>query len=479
MNAAHARAVGSPWPWLLSAALLVVFTGGVWAIGGLFVYGEGHAERPIWTFLALYALGWVGFAAAAVALRRSAPPPMVLVLGVAMLTRGLLLDSDLVQASDVYRYVLDGEAVVHGVNPYAHAPAALPDAAPERFRAALAAEDAQSILGRVSYPDVPTVYPPLAQAAFAAGAVLSPWSWFGQRIVFTACDVATIGFLLALLTRLRLPRAYVLLYAWNPLVLKEIANSAHVDSLAALCIVASVYAAVRGNDDFALRWPALCGLVLGEAVLAKLYPLILLPALAVYWFKRANGPRNVFAFLSVCSATVLIGYAPFMGVGFDAITEGLRRYAGEWQRNEGLFALIAAAVPEYARAISVMLVGVVALVLAIHMRGEEHDLAHSSAVDPLIRAVQYTLLAWFLLLPAPYPWYATGLLAICALRPRAWAVVLSGALAIYYYSFLHEYRNHPDAWLLWAQAIEHGVIVLAVVATAFHGSRTRRKLNAG
>jgi len=380
---------------------------------------------------------------------------MVLVLGVAMVARGLLLDSNLIQSSDAYRYVLDGEAVLHGVNPYQHSPDDAPDSAPDHFQSSLKTDEAQLLLSCVSYPEVPTVYPPLAQVAFAAGAWLSPWNWFGQRIVFLLCDIATIALLIASLTRFQMPRAWVLLYAWNPIILKEIVNSAHVDSLATVFLIGAVYTAVRSVESSTLRWPILCGLAIAGAVLAKLYPAILIPVFAAYWLRQRNGIRSSAAFLAAIMIGIILCYAPFLGVGVDALTEGFRRYAGEWRRNDGAFAILAAITP-HARTVYAGIVAVGAICAAIYVYRRD------ASIPRLITAIQYTLLGWFLLLPAPYPWYATSLLAICVLRPRLWSVVISLALATYYYSFIHEYREHAEHWLSISQAIEHGAIWLAL-----------------
>jgi len=295
---------------------------------------------------------------------------------------------------------------------------------------------------------------------FAAGAWLTPWSWFGQRIVFMLCDIATIVLLLALLTRFQLPRAWVVLYAWNPLILKEIVNSAHLDSLATVCLLAAIYAAARNADRSTLHWPILCGLALAGAVLAKLYPALLIPAFAAFWIKQHGGVHSAAAFLAVFAATVFVFYVPFLSVGVDALTEGFRRYAGEWRRNDGAFALLAA-LTSHARTAYAGIVTVGALCGAFYI------FRRDASIAGLIATIQITLLGWLLLLPAPYPWYATSLLAVCVLRPRFWAIVLSGALAVYYYSFIHEYRAHPTNWLYVSQAIEHGAIWLAVAASFF------------
>jgi hypothetical protein len=458
------RSIGARWPWCISASFVLLFALGVLMLGPHFVFGEGHAERPIWTFLFCYTAGWFGFALAGVLLWRGVLPPMAVVIGVAILARGLMIDSNLVQSSDVYRYVFDGEAVLHGVNPYRHAPGEVAENASANFRPSLETDKAQRVLDRVSYPDVPTIYPPFAQVMFAAGAGLTPWNWFGQRIVFVLCDIATIVLLIALLKRFRMPPAWVAIYAWNPLVLKEIANAAHVDSLATVCLIAALFAAARSTDSPAIRWPMVCGLALAGAILAKLYPVLLVPAFVAYWIRQHGGFRSTAAFITVLTGCIIIAYIPFLSVGVDTLTEGFRRYAGEWRRNDGAFALVAA-LTSHARAVSLGLIGVGAIYGAFHI------LRRDASIDRLIGVIQYTLLGWLLLLPAPYPWYATSLIAVCVLRPRVWVIVISGALAVYYYSFIHEYRGHPDGWLYLSQAIEHGAIWMAVFASFAVGKK--------
>ena len=157
------------------------------------------------------------------------------------------------------------------------------------------------------------------------------------------------------------------------------------------------------------------------------------------------------------AATIAIGYIPFAGVGIEALTEGFRRYAGEWRRNDGAYAILAAITPR-ARVLYAVIAGTVAIGSSVYL------LRRESSTERFILVLQITLLCWFLLLPAPYPWYAVSILALAALRPSAWAVVLSGALAVYYYSFIHEYRSHPDVWLAWSQFLEHAAVWIALAA---------------
>ena len=64
-----------------------------------------------------------------------------------------------------------------------------------------------------------------------------------------------------------------LAYAWNPLVVLEIAHSGHIDALGALWIAASAYWLTR-------RRTALASIAFVLAVTTKLLPIVLLP---LFW----------------------------------------------------------------------------------------------------------------------------------------------------------------------------------------------------
>src|SRR5690606_26710122 len=87
------------------------------------VIGQDHLQRPIALFLLLYFAAWASFLPASIAVLRTPEIYSVrLVLTVAFLLRLLLLPSNLIQESDVYRYVLDGQALLHRQNPYQYPP---------------------------------------------------------------------------------------------------------------------------------------------------------------------------------------------------------------------------------------------------------------------------------------------------------------------------------------------------------------------
>ncbi len=93
----------------------------------------------------------------------------------------------------------------------------------------------------------------------------SRWSW-------SAADLLAGVLLLFLLRALGRSPLAVLIYLWNPLVIFEVAHSAHVDALVLPLLAAAFLARLKGR-------PVLTGLLLGLAASMKLFPVLLVPAL--------------------------------------------------------------------------------------------------------------------------------------------------------------------------------------------------------
>ncbi len=441
----------------LAASLLVVLPCAAWTwISFQFHYGEGHADRPILTFVVLYAGVWAGFFLGYLQLRRGErSAPLLLILGTAVLARFLLLPSGLIQENDVYRYVLDGQVLLAGENPYQQSPLELSQSPPEPLERALADPAAKEVVSRIGYAEIPTLYPPAAQTAFAAGGLISGWNWIGLRILFTLFDLALMGLIILLLARTGSSPSRVLLYAWNPLVLKEVTNSVHVDILPAFFIVLLMVSLERIHVHGGWRWLLAAAAAMAAGVLSKLYPILLLPV-AFRFVSRVSGGKKALAFAAGSLAGIALGYLPFLPLGLNRLTEGLRSYAERWRMNQGAFDLLEVLLPQPRLACGI-------LILIIAVAAPWFRLRSRRSPTELIQVCQWVLLFWFLLLPAPFPWYAVVLAALLPVTPQYTmtapaVVVLSGAAGLYYLSFHYEYQRFPEAWWTWTRLIEHGLI---------------------
>lgn len=246
------------------------------------------------------------------ALEKGKAPGATGILLVAVVLRVLLLPVPPTLSEDVLRYLWDGKVAGAGLNPYRWAPDA-PEV--ESLRDA----DWQ----RLPHRQVPTVYPPLAMTVFSIAARL-PASLLALKVLLTAADLATCVLLLWLARRRGLPRGRVVWYAWNPLVCLEVAGMGHVDALGVTAVVATVcLVTVRPRRVAAAATTA------AAAVLAKLIPLVALPA-----FARQSGRPWLFVLL----AGVLVAVACLpVAVASGGVPEGLVTYGVSWEFNGPLW----------------------------------------------------------------------------------------------------------------------------------------------
>lgn len=465
-------------PWAGSGALL---------LGGLALMAlrsaalspqQTPAQRPLPFFLICYAVSWIGFLLAfRMAAGGVSRAVMTWILAVALLGRVLFLPTALIQSDDSYRYVLDGHSLLAGINPYRYTPAQIARDPPEELLRGQRSA-ALAVIRSVNNPDVSTIYPPLAQCAFALGATLSPWDILGQRIVFLCCDLATMAALLYLLRRLSMPLSQIVIYAWNPLVIKEISNTAHADSLVGLCIVVLSGLLLvgrsmveQGGPAAHFGWAFFSGLCCGAAILAKLYPLLLIPLCLAWLYTARWALLTVPVFVVAVAMYVVPAYLMFLDVPWSQVTAGLRTYSAHWLNNAGLFLLVDhffVSPRLICRILTVGLIGAVAIWLALRRR----------SASSWVAAVQVSLLWWFLLLPTCFPWYVVGLVAVSVLRPKSWVVVLTGVLGLYYVVQYAGYRPEVPLSQGLIQLIEHGVIIfwlLFEIVRSAARSRSRQR----
>lgn len=340
------------------------------------------------------------------------------VILVAVLSRTPLLLRPPLLSSDLYRYVWDGRMTNLGVNPYRHAP---DDPQVARWR--------DPLWQHINFKQYSTIYPPVSQAVFALAYRLNPASTFGFKWVFFCFDMGTMLFLLLMLRRMGRPLAHVLLYAWNPLVILEIAGSGHQDILAVFFLV------------FAL-WAGGSGISLALSAMSKGYSLLLTPLM---------GRGNWKFWLGFC-CMLIISTLPFVGAGAQ-VFGGLRAYTTHWQGNHSLFGLIEFTCRQFtirpllsAKCISaVILIGIVILQSRRAWKGD-------SPTDPveIMRSGLIVLLWFFFLSPTVYPWYLVCLVPLLVFVPPPGAILFTGLCVL---DYTHYLRHTQLEWVRWAEYV--------------------------
>jgi hypothetical protein len=214
----------------------------------------------------------------------------ILVVGIAL--RAIVFAAPPALSPDAYRYAWDPHLVVHGFSPYTHTP----------LDPALAGLRDGAIWPNLRFRDAPTIYPPGAQGLFLLAYAVAPLNIYGVKAAIVLCDALVMVLTLALLWRGQLDPRRVILYWWAPIPILEFAYSAHVDAAAILWTLAALLAAQSGRRGSR----TLVGVFLGLATLTKLYPLLFVVALV---------RRRDYGLLVGLTATVVLGYAPFLALG--------------------------------------------------------------------------------------------------------------------------------------------------------------------
>ncbi|HEY1300331.1 MAG TPA: hypothetical protein VGF07_07530, partial [Stellaceae bacterium] len=225
-------------------------------------------------------------------------PMTAMVLGVAVLLRLGALPAPAFLSTDIYRYVWDGRVAAAGINPYRYVPndpqlAALRDAA------------VYPRINRANY--APTIYPPMAQMLFLLADRLGG-TVATMKGVLVAAEAIAIAALIFLLRRVGAPPERILLYAWHPLPVWEIAGSGHVDAAALMFTALALGASVAGRR-------AASGAALAGATLVKLLPVVVAPAL---WRPRPSN-RGDWRWPVAFAVVAIALYLPYLGVGWRVL----------------------------------------------------------------------------------------------------------------------------------------------------------------
>jgi alpha-1,6-mannosyltransferase len=231
--------------------------------------------------------------------------PIILVVAIACRLAALFAEPYL--SSDIYRYVWDGIVQHAHISPYRYVPG-------NPVLTFLRAPN-QDIFDNINRRDYAhTIYPPAAQALFYLITWISPIVTF-MKTVMVLFEGVTMYALIALLQHLGIRREQSLLYAWCPLVIWEIAGSGHLDSVAMAFIALALLARYR-------KQPILTGLFLAIAILLKLYPVVLLPAL----YRRGD-----FKMPATVGAVSAFAYAAYSSVGLLVFG-----FLGGYVKEEGM-----------------------------------------------------------------------------------------------------------------------------------------------
>jgi len=249
----------------------------------------------------------------------------------------------------------------------------------------------------------------------------------------------------------------MIIYWWNPLLLKEVFNSGHMDILIFPFLFLSLWAVTQHR--FFLSAGAL-----GLAASVKIWPALLFPIIFKFLRKKPLLLTMVFLlFLTI----ILLAFWPAK-LWQQPSTSAFINYSIRWELNDSIFRIfswISQVIlqlidvhPGYGQLIARITVVLITLLGVIYLtwkRGERDISLYQSTL--ILNSVL------FMISPTQFPWYAIWLLPFLTIQPRFSLLLLTPLLTIYYlryYFQLYQIESLFDNYLVWVQYIPVWVLII-------------------
>ena len=414
--------------------------------------------------LGLWAVAWIVAVVAAFRIPARIAVPLVF-LAAAALRLGAIAGPPLT-SDDLFRYSWDGRVQAAGIDAYRYTPGSThlsglrePWLWPEQRPCPLAYRP----LGctRINRSWVHTIYPPGAEAWFAAvyrltgiGARYKAW-----QVTGLLTDVLVVALLIAALRRRGRDPRWAALYGLCPAPVLEIVNNGHVDGLAIALSVAALMIAsppVDGRRRLSGGPRELAaGVLVGLAVLVKLFPALLIIAIAAGSADRRRRAllRSGGAALAVC----IVGYLPHVVAVGTRVIGFLPGYLRE-EHYDGAGRYLVAAALHVPGGLAGPLSGLALLggIGWVWVRRPPAPLGAAVLMGTLLAAASPV-----------QPWYAVTLLAFAtlAVAPQWATIVAAGYPYFFAVILLHPHRT----------GIGQLAYTAAAVSVAAVGARRNRR----
>ena len=415
------------------------FAGGALGLCGLVISAcvlawvrQGDQTGRVGSFLLLYGLAFAAYLVGLVTSRGLSVFGLRAALAVALLWRLALAFAPPLLSSDVNRYVWEGRVQVHGGNPYAW---------DDRPNAPRWEGLRDSVYAGLNHPGYTAIYPPLWQMA-AAAVVFVHDGVTAMKLFLVACEVLALAALGRLLRRRGQPLERLLIWAWSPFALVEIAGGGHNEAFGLVFVVLALLALESER-------PFLAALLSALGFQAKFLPGLL----ALSWLRRF---RTWHLLVAATLAVALVW--PYWGA-HRTLLMSLGKYAELWRFNDTLFAPLAALFGHVgAVRVGAGAVLVLALVLAWG------DITPATAGLVVVSGV-------LLLGPNLLPWYALWLLPFVVLLDAPFALLFTGTVALAYLVYPAWQSGEP--WYIpWrVRALEYGPSALVLATSGWRAFR--------
>ena len=408
-------------------------------LASILYLGDLREEIPL--FLLFYFLAFLVFLGAARLCQQPCnqldgnPLVLLIIILFALLFRATLFCSEPSLSEDIYRYQWDGKLVNEGINPYRFVPGS---------SELTALRDSGYEL--INHKEIGTPYGPLAIMVFSVAERIMSSVYF-MKVPFILFDCLSMILILRMLALSGASKSNIIFYAWNPLVVVEVAGSGHNDSLGVFLLLGTLYFIQRGKYLSAAAGFAF-------SFMAKYFTLLFLPALLKY-FRKGEW--------LVIPLVLFSGYYYF-GEHLEPHVLNLMQVGSTWRFNDSLFSLLLFLTGSLYLSKALVIGAMLALAVMVWYSGRsvlENAMIMIGGALMLTTTVQ----PWYLLWMVPF---------LCFSPNRAW--LLLTALTMLAYHVLIRYQAE-GIWAesLWIKLVIYIPFYLLLLSDGFRNYRSGRQ----
>lgn len=404
---------------------------------GILILGNLRDSIPL--FLLLYFSAFLMFLGA---VRRSyrlpgdsesEPELLLLIIIFALLFRATLFFSEPSLSEDIYRYLWDGKLINEGINPYRYVPGS---------SELVSLRDPQYEM--INHKDIGTPYGPLTMLVFALSQRIMDSVYF-MKIPFILFDCLSIVLILWMLTFSGTSKNNVILYAWNPLVLIELAGSGHNDSLGVFMLLAAVYGVQRGR-----YWGA--SIRFAFALMAKYFSLLFFPVILKHLRKKE---------WILIPVLLVAGFLPFVE-HLEPHILNIMEVGSAWQFNDSLFSLILFLTRSLYISKALIIIAML-LLAAVVWRSQWSPVKSAMIMIGGALLLTTTVQPWYLVWMVPF---------LCFSLNRAW-LLLTGLVMLSYHVLIRYDTEGVWSESLWIKLAIYVPFYILLLSDSLRSLRSR------
>lgn len=349
-------------------------------------------------------------------------------------------------SDDFYRFVWDGRMMQLGINPFAELPS--------EFIARIGVEAAQGwqdLYPHLNSQEYHSVYPPVLQGVFWLATAVTGGDLWGSivvmKLVVVLAEVGSLFFLHKLVTRWKMPRNAVLLYALNPMVISELTGNLHFEAFMIFFFLGAIWLLTTKKI---LPAAAMLALAIGS----KLLPVLVFPFLI-----RRMGWKRVIVF-GIVSGIWSVGlFALFLNAEtLPNFLSSIRLYFQSFEFNSGIYYFFKWIMGSQGYWVNRFLPWVVMGLILLGAWKESKLGGAKSRWPSLPTMVLFALTIYQITAPVIHPWYITTLVALCVFTkfrfPILWSFMLPFSYWAYYFPGIEQQT--------WYIAVEFVVLLLYI-----------------